>query len=388
MGKIKADKYNELFEDTDIHYLTKKEFEKKYHKKVEKWKQENGYRKSHSFILPVEISKNKNLFIVQTPWILQKEIYTISHTSDTQREILKKIGKEHNIRVLLKDLYDKKVVDNIEYLLDRMDLGVGRYNIENLINQTSEPGDPHEEQALKYYNNMLDAKSEYKSPYQINKMFFGSSFKDKYNQKTYDELIDSIYDKKINSYIVKASILYYTLKSNQFFKKGNYRTLILSLYSFFNISFFRDSLNAIAFFELFAQEQKYFDKAFLNTVEAEGDLTFIYLVFLKLFQNINNLAMKSTKDFMANDASEYTSLSKTEKNVTANQILLKYPTLSEKSAQFFATHREEGKYYTIKHFQQFVGCSYETARYSLDNLTNLKLYNKIKIGNKYVYKPN
>jgi Fic family protein len=109
-------------------------------------------------------------------------------------------------------------------------------------------------------------------------------------------------------------------------------------------------------------------------------------VFLKLFQQINKLAIRSAEDFMLNDAQEYTSMTKTQKILSSQQLMFKFPTLSEKAAQFYVANNNPENSYTIQSFREYVGSSYETARYSLDNLVKLGLYSKTKVGKKYVYK--
>lgn len=63
------------------------------------------------------------------------------------------------------------------------------------------------------------------------------------------------------------------------------------------------------------------------------------------------------------------------------------PTLKKGQAEFYARHCTIGKYYTIQQFKDEQGVAYETARTSMDNLTDLGFYKKEKIRNKFVYTP-
>lgn len=64
-----------------------------------------------------------------------------------------------------------------------------------------------------------------------------------------------------------------------------------------------------------------------------------------------------------------------------------YPTLKRGQAYFYARHCTIGKYYTIAQYKRLLGCAYETARTSMDNLVELGFYRKEKLNNKFIYTP-
>ncbi|MDD3383192.1 MAG: hypothetical protein PHX46_00070 [Bacilli bacterium] len=72
----------------------------------------------------------------------------------------------------------------------------------------------------------------------------------------------------------------------------------------------------------------------------------------------------------------------------AKHLVEMNPLIKYHQAFFFATHRVEGRYYTISQFKQFVDCAYETARTSMDFLVEIGLYRKEQLKNKFVYTPN
>ncbi|MDD4584441.1 MAG: hypothetical protein PHR33_01065 [Bacilli bacterium] len=72
----------------------------------------------------------------------------------------------------------------------------------------------------------------------------------------------------------------------------------------------------------------------------------------------------------------------------AKHLVEMNPLIKYHQAFFFATHRVEGRYYTISQFKQFVDCAYETARTSMDFLVTVGLYRKEQLKNKFVYTPN
>ena len=63
------------------------------------------------------------------------------------------------------------------------------------------------------------------------------------------------------------------------------------------------------------------------------------------------------------------------------------PSLSRAEAYFYARHCTMGKYYTINDFKEVIGCAYETARTSMDHLSNSGYYRKEKFKNKFIYTP-
>ena len=63
------------------------------------------------------------------------------------------------------------------------------------------------------------------------------------------------------------------------------------------------------------------------------------------------------------------------------------PNLSRSQAYFYARHCTLGMCYTISQFKKEVGCAYETARTSMDNLVSLGYYRKEMLRNKFIYTP-
>lgn len=70
-----------------------------------------------------------------------------------------------------------------------------------------------------------------------------------------------------------------------------------------------------------------------------------------------------------------------------NHLLETDPMLNRNQAKFFARHCTIGKIYTIAQFKKSIGCSYETARTSMEHLKDLGYYEKKQIKNKFVYTP-
>lgn len=63
----------------------------------------------------------------------------------------------------------------------------------------------------------------------------------------------------------------------------------------------------------------------------------------------------------------------------------RYPMLQKESVAFYVRHRKLHHYYTLQDYMQEAAVCYETARYSMEKLVELKWYQKQKIGKKFVY---
>lgn len=63
------------------------------------------------------------------------------------------------------------------------------------------------------------------------------------------------------------------------------------------------------------------------------------------------------------------------------------PRLKKGQAHFFARHCTVGMFYTIKQYKRMIGCVYETARTSMDDLAKYGYYEKTNVKNKFVYTP-
>lgn len=62
------------------------------------------------------------------------------------------------------------------------------------------------------------------------------------------------------------------------------------------------------------------------------------------------------------------------------------PNLNKRQASFLANHSTPGRFYTIQQYKAFCKCAYETARTSMDHLTNEGYYEKLQVKNKFVYR--
>ncbi len=82
-----------------------------------------------------------------------------------------------------------------------------------------------------------------------------------------------------------------------------------------------------------------------------------------------------------------TGLSESDAKRLEEHLLEINPNLSHGQAYFYARHCTVGMAYTIAQYKKEVGCAYETARSSMDNLVYLGYYRKELLKNKFIYIP-
>lgn len=82
-----------------------------------------------------------------------------------------------------------------------------------------------------------------------------------------------------------------------------------------------------------------------------------------------------------------TGLSEEEASKLETHLMEMNPNLSHGQAYFYARHCTIGMYYTVDQYKKCVGCAYETARSSMNNLVLLGYYKKQLLKKKFVYLP-
>ena len=82
-----------------------------------------------------------------------------------------------------------------------------------------------------------------------------------------------------------------------------------------------------------------------------------------------------------------TGLNEADATKLENHLLELNPNLTHGQAYFYARHCTIGMNYTISQYKKSLGCAYETARTSMDNLVYLGYYRKELLKNKYIYTP-
>lgn len=380
---------NQKQDHTDREYLTKQELrkDKSFDFSDDLWNEVLEYREKYRFEIPLMINSKKKAFITQTPWILQKEIKVLSGFSKIQQEMLKSVSSRYSSGTLLDDIFNKSAIADIHWILNYGSKRnvVSRIVIDNIVLNNDEAKTAEEKKILSIFDNIkLICNEKVRSPRSIAKKFFNLDIEKKY-ENIHHSLIDTIMTDKIYSLITKASSIAYSLLTNDMFGEQTYEVMVLSLMSLFRNSYMSSILNGISFFKTFEffrfEISKTADKARKNN----GDITYLTQLFNTILMYFAKLSTEQIENYIKNEV-RYNSLSTRDKNRNAKVIMEQNPEISSKQALFFIEHSDPRAAYTISDFQKDVGSSYETSRYSLDNLVEHGFYKKEKVGKKYVYK--
>lgn len=186
---------------------------------------------------------------------------------------------------------------------------------------------------------------------------------------------------------IKAMIVYYYIKYGRFFEKYNEASAICAFYLII-ASEYPDYTWLMSFGTLLVEHYESIMNAFNNSENNGSDISYLLHVVLKtLHVYLDN--SNSTFDAYISAISKRNKerpKSELSQSIMAKKIQEANPRISKKQASFFVSHKDGNKYYSIKDFQDFNRSSYETSRYSLDNLVNEGFYEKKKVGKKFVYK--
>ena len=107
----------------------------------------------------------------------------------------------------------------------------------------------------------------------------------------------------------------------------------------------------------------------LKKLPYELDLTYAYLQFCELLEkHLNTSQAKAVRKSL-------------------KMLGYTHPQLSNQQIIFTQEHHQQDCHYTLKDYQNFNGCSYETARSAMGELADLGFYKKCKVGKRFVYRP-
>ncbi len=376
---------------TDIEYYSKDDLKlsQNHEYSPELWKEILDYRKKYSFDIPLLIANNKNAHLTQTPWILQREIKMITQFSILQQSMLMNLSTKYSSSTLLGDIENKSFVSDIYWLINRNadNKIVSRSTVENIVVDNEEPISADEKKINKFYDNFIKINSKLTSPREIAKLFFNiKGLKDEEFDDIHTSLMETLKSDRISSILTKSASIIYAINSNKMFGDKSYEVTILSLHSLLKNSYKGVILKGLSFFNSFDYFKHEIEKSINEGEKNNGDLTYLTLSLISIIMYCVNISNEQIDSFIKNEV-RYNSLTTRDKNKNVKQILKNYPRLSKKQTEFFVAHNDPRSSYSIKDFEKYIGSSYETARYSLDNLVEAGFYKKSKVGKKYVYKP-
>ncbi len=380
-----------LLKYTNVDYLSKDKLKLELGDDFtnEIWLEVIEYRKKYTFKLPLLNNRDKYVSIVQTPWILQKEIKTISRIASIHSETMMNLSTKYSSATVFKDIEMKSSIIDIQFLLNKK-IFSPRISIEKLLLSSKENTTILEKEIIKMYENINKIGDKIYSPREIAKIFYKfNSFplknKDKFNE-IHGSLMETIKSTKINSLLTKISSIIYTIVNNNMFGDESRSVALLCISSLLRNSYMVYILKGVSLFKVVDYNWYEIKNAVEETKNDNGDLTYISNLISKILIDLVKLSKEQINSHIEFHK-KYESLSMNEKSITIKTILRDNPELSLKQAKFFVSHKNKMANYTLKDFQKYIGSSYETSRYSMDNLVNAGFYVKVKIGKKYVYKP-
>ncbi len=350
------------------------------------WNEVEEYRKIYSYTLPAAYNSSKKLFIVQTPVILQKEINLLNKVNNFYRIFINAIGEKYNTKIINEEIQNLGFFEDLKYVAkNRMNIDVPNFTIENIIFDGFIGEEENEIATQKIYNLMKVFAIKYEGLNYLTKELFPNIItKDKIN------LIDTninnaIEYENLNSYVTKSAIIYFIIWQQIKDEKYDIITMLLIQSYLFKTSF-SALVSTARFSALFNSWISRFEEACTNVEKYSGDITYLYLIFMEFFQELVQHTTYETINFTNDKNLSNVVITRRTKNLDFNKLLKMFPDLSAKQARFYVQHKTKGAYYTVNDFKTKMQTSYETARYSMEKLEDLGLYEKRKIGKKYVYK--
>ncbi len=148
--------------------------------------------------------------------------------------------------------------------------------------------------------------------------------------------------------------------------EGNKRTAFLLL---FPTLYLHHCLKAAEIIDM----EEIIDK--IHSADTDLDVTSAFLsllVMLRLKLSDEMISLKRNEQLSPLDQDEV-------------NLCERYPMLQKESIAFYVRHRKLHHYYTLQDYMKEADVCYETARYSMEKLVELKWYQKQKIGKKFVY---
>ncbi len=374
---------------TNKKYYSKRDLIDNFTNKIEidsTWKKIEEYRQIYSYALPANYNYSKKIFIVQTPVILQKEINLLNKVNNFYRIFINAIGEKYNTKIINEEIQNLGFFEDLKYVAkNRMKIDIPDFTLESIIFDGIDVHEKNELAAKKIYNLMKTFAREYKGlSYLTEELFPNIITKDKINQIDID-IKEAINYKNLNSYVTKSAIIYFLIW--QKIKDNKYDIIaMLLIQSYLFKTSFSALVSTARFSALFNSWINRFEEACQNIDENDGDLTYLYLIFIEFFHELVQHTTYETINFTNDKNLSNVVITRRTKNLDFNKLIKMFPDLSSKQAKFYIQHKIKGTYYTVDDFKIKMQTSYETARYSMEKLEKIGLYQKQKIGKKYVYK--
>ena len=390
---------------TDDKYLSKKNIIKILGKNYNEivWNNVKEYRFHYAHKIPVKTISGNKIYLVLTPKIMLKESNIIKKLSKLSTYVHKYIALSNQNKELMsyKDFTQQELLKEVVSFSETSKQPVTLSSMSDIINKKSYPSNEDELAAEKIYKILHKSLTNKDNKIPVNEIV--SAYKDLTNlhqvptnnfrakkfevTENFKGLISFLNLECDYSFLTKAAIAFYAIKNNKFFEKYNDLMAFVIFYRTISKYGYQE------FIELLKIAKNCFDNgnisleaAFQESNNYQGDVTYLLNVFIEAADmSINNFE-KTFEKLLNNYSLDENKISILEMELATKNIVNKNPFISYRQAKFFINHNDENVHYDLNHFRNFAKCSYETARYSMDNLVNHKFYNKEKIGKKFIYK--
>lgn len=350
------------------------------------------------FIPDITIFNQNRIYIYQRNEFLQREIHLLQKMNQICFQFFYFFSKEYNFQKIREELFHRNLLANILFIYKNTRYtSINKIKIEFLIDnyflhkkekKLALIGDDLITFNIikNFYHiddNVVTLMDALKSIFEWENIFFTTK-----QQEIFLEIDKIIRNETIHSYILKSVIIFYLIKHLNLEHHLEDKVIPLSLYFFLKNTHFKEILDIGPFFDFFNKHLSFLNNEF-KKIEfyAIKNLTSLYLAFIDIFSEIIQEFFNYLNRFIALDLNDKSNSSVRMKKFDLNNFLQNFPELTRKQALFYINNQEKNHYYSIDNFRSFSNSSYETARKAMENLTAQKLYQKIKVGKKFVYKP-
>ncbi len=390
---------------TDDIYMSKKNIIQKLGKNYNElvWNNIKEYRFHYAHQLPVKNDANNKLYLVLTPKIMLKEtniIKKLSALSVYNHQYID-LSKRNPRLASFKDWQQTALLQEVISLSEIQQHPVTFSAMLDIINLRSTPSNEDELMTSKFFNIIKKTITNPEKKITINELIafyknLNSMHQVHSSNSTNKKLVISENFKNLinflnldcdYSFFTKAAVAFYAVKNNKFFDKHSDVMAFVLFYRVIASCGYQTYLGSINLIENCLQEKEYnLENAFQETTNYQGDITYLLNVFLDGAKKaISAYEIKMENLLLDYQMSDH-KLSILENELAIKDIVNMNPLISYRQAKFFINHNQADTHYDLNHFRNFTKCSYETARYSMDNLVNHNFYEKQKIGKKFVYK--
>ncbi len=377
----------------------------------EKWTMILEYRNKYIKLLNFETNNEEWLYITQTPELINKEMIMIGELALLQSFIYKTLESSLVNSIDFKNIVNNNISKQIFSILNTNDekkITLG--TIKDIVSSKRQATNPMEEKAFSIYKALRTNEQEEVFPKEINKLVSwktGKSFRDenisfenetnlsieqigcdqKDIKKINQNLEDTLSDTR-TSLVLKMSINYFVTNYKVLFKEDNNLTSIIYIESIFKKAGFGNIVKFMNLPAIFHKNDSKLKESVEKAIDSKGDITFLYQTTIEIIRESIRQTYK-TLDHSINQkhqGSKDSKFSNREVNLIAKEMMRKNPNITLKQAMFYAGHSNDGNFYTINDYREYNSSSYETSRYSMDNLVKNSFYIKEKIGKKFIYK--